>query len=170
MSAVSQMNEWITEHSRTLFAIARKFDIDLLDTEDIFHNMIAALLDNAISNPEFVNQNDAYKFQFAKWHASHLLDKSKVYSKYVAVEGTSEDGEESAFDLIADAAQVDPADLLEGDQLIAAVKTLSRENQQIVKLLYVGYSKAEIAEYMNISRPAISQRINTIQKAFACAV
>lgn len=170
MSAVSRMNEWITQNSRTLFAIARKFDIDPLETEDIFHDMIAALLDNAISNPDFVNQQDAYKFQFAKWHASHLLEKSKVYSKYVAVEGASEDGEESAFDLIADATQVDPADLLEGDLLIAAVKTLSRENQQIVKLLYVGYSKAEIADQMRISRPAVSQRIQTIQKALAVAI
>lgn len=167
---IAKMTEWITKNERTLGFIARKFDLRSMDSEDIFHNMIVALLENAKSHPEFADQSDAYKYQYAKWYAGHLLEIDQNYTRYVNEEGTvtcDEDGSISTFDLMADATQVDPAELIEGDNLLAAVKTLSPENQLIVKLLYVGYSKSEISGHLKISRPAVSQRLLTIQKALA---
>lgn len=45
-----------------------------------------------------------------------------------------------------------------------ALERLISQEGQIMKLRALGYSQSEIAKRLNISQPAVSQRINTIRK------
>jgi RNA polymerase sigma factor (sigma-70 family) len=52
-------------------------------------------------------------------------------------------------------------------ELHAVLASLSLENQKVVKMPFTGYSKAEIADSLKISRAAVSQRLKTISRQFA---
>jgi len=45
-----------------------------------------------------------------------------------------------------------------------ALERLISQEGQIMKLRALGYSQSDIAKRLNISQPAVSQRINTIRK------
>jgi DNA-binding NarL/FixJ family response regulator len=56
------------------------------------------------------------------------------------------------------------------DAITYILSNFSPDNQTLVKMLYAGYAKSEIADKLHISRPAVSQRIQTITKQFASLV
>ena len=156
---------------KKLEGISYKFTFYGLDAEDTLQSVCLALLEKAAVEPEFASQEDAYICQYAKWSAWHLLQSTKTYNDYVEAEKWTVDseGEEvSEFEYIpcTDPEPEQRAESYESERLLAeVVRQLAPENRVVVKMLYVGYSRAEIASKLQISRPAVTQRIKTIQKA-----
>jgi RNA polymerase sigma factor (sigma-70 family) len=52
----------------------------------------------------------------------------------------------------------------ETSELRSVFSNLSTDNRGVLVMLYHGYSKTEIAEAMGISKPAVTQRVQTIAK------
>lgn len=172
----NELNVRVEGLTRKLQGIAWKFSYYGLDIDDTFQTLVCELLERSVKEPEFASQEDAYICQYAKWCAWHLLQSSNTYSDYVSAEKwtMSEDGEEvSQFEFIP---TTDPepevrAEMYESARMLAEiVATLSPENRVVVKMLYVGYSRAEIAKKLNISRPAVTQRLTTVKKALRPAL
>jgi RNA polymerase sigma factor (sigma-70 family) len=154
-----------------LQGISYKMVFHGLDPEDTLQSICLALLERAAKEPEFASQEDAYICQYAKWSAWHLLQHSNIYNDYVEGEKWTADeeyNEISEFEYIPceDPEPEEMFERYEAERMLAlTVKDLAPENRTVVKMLYVGYSRAEIATKLHISRPAVTQRIKTIRKA-----
>ncbi len=159
--------------NRKLQGIAHKYQVPGMETDDVFQAMIEALLQHSTEDPAFVEQTDAYLCQYAKWQASHLLEKVQIYNKWVDEEKVSDDADdddEFGFEFITET----PEDIVEEREaraeMIKVIATLPTENQKIIQLLSIGYTKAEIADELGVSRPAISQRLAAIKQALQAFV
>lgn len=178
-SETTTMNSLISDLSSKLIAIAKSVSCRMPgeDWEDIYQIMVAALLERDVVDPDFVKQMPAYILKYASFVASHAAQKTKVYLKYVDIEGDEIDPEDAdssenfALDL-----RVDRERLLQalqgvenqvmndelGEDILKGCDWLSGKNLLIVCMLYEGYKKSEIAKALKISRPAVTQRIQTI--------
>ena len=142
--------------------------------EDVFQHMVLALIERAKQAPEFAEQTDAYLMQYATWKAQNKVQANRTYTRYVGDDGVivaEDDGDEITEIELRSADTWTPEDAFiksETDkELLAVLSSLSLENQKVVKMLYTGYTKAEIADSLKISRAAVSQRLKTISRRFA---
>jgi RNA polymerase sigma factor (sigma-70 family) len=142
--------------------------------EDVFQHMVLALIERAKQTPEFAEQTDAYLMQFATWKAQNKVQANRTYTRYVGDDGVivaEDDGDEITQIELETAETWTPEDACVQSEtekeLLAVLSSLSLENQKVVRMLYTGYSKAEIADSLKISRAAISQRLKTISRQFA---
>jgi len=51
-------------------------------------------------------------------------------------------------------------------ELFVVLPSLSGDNQKVVKVIFTGYSKIEIADNLKISRSAISERLKAVSPQF----
>jgi RNA polymerase sigma factor (sigma-70 family) len=142
--------------------------------EDVFQHMVLALIERAKQAPEFAEQTDAYLMQYATWKAQNKVQANRTYTRYVGDDGVivaEDDGDEITEIELRSADTWTPEDAFiksETDkELLAVLSSLSVDNQKVVKMLFTGYSKAEIADSLKISRAAVSQRLKTISRQFA---
>lgn len=150
-----------------------------VDPEDIYSDLVTAILNQAQVDPEFINQTDAYIIQFAKFQASHICQKAQVYLRFVDELGNVVDpeDEDQAEDLEMTAEvrekllqniQAVETEVLYNEMVETFVQTatsnLNQSELETVYMLYMGYKPAEIAREANISRAAVSMRIDKIAK------
>lgn len=139
--------------------------------EDVYQSMIVSLIDRADEAPEFAQQSDAYLMQFATWRGQNLGVTYRKHIQEDCIFSNDEDDETTSLVEMSAITLTTPEDLLVEDEtaveLLDLVASLTPENQKIVKMLYAGYSKTEIAASMGISKPAVSQRVATIGKQFS---
>ncbi|KPL72228.1 hypothetical protein ADN00_15525 [Ornatilinea apprima] len=150
-----------------------------VDPEDIYSDLVTAILNQAQVDPEFINQTDAYIIQFAKFQASHICQKAQVYLRFVDELGNVVDpeDEDQAEDLEMTAEvrekllqniQAVETEVLYNEMVETFVQTatsnLKQSELETVYMLYMGYKPAEIAREANISRAAVSMRIDKIAK------
>lgn len=159
----------ISDLTPALQGKARAFATPEFTAEDVFQAIVVALIEKANEDPSFAEQGDGYIIRHAEWTARHLNRNARTYGKYVDEERiTLDDNAEavSDFELIIDAGSVEEiADMNEKlGELKSSLKEMTPANRKIAYLLFIGYSKSEIADELKISRPAVSQRIQTIQK------
>jgi len=144
--------------------------------DDLYQDMAVSYLVRTQRQPEFASQTDAYIFTDLTWDAQNVAEKGRTYNRYMDSEHifSDDEGDEvSSFELIA-SGEPNPEDSYIDTEAIealsAAILTLTPENQQIVKMIYLGYSQVEIAAQLGVSKPAITQRKATIEKALLQAL
>jgi RNA polymerase sigma factor (sigma-70 family) len=147
-----------------IFAYSNFIHSPELDNEDIRQEMYLALLEKTAEDPTFAEQSPSYQAWFATWQAKHVAEKARTYDGHV------QDGDDEMMEIILcghSDEDDDPASIAEEEEelaeLLQQISALSPENQTVVKMTYLGYSTGEIAERLNISAPAVSQRKKTIK-------
>lgn len=166
---MTTFSDRISDLTPALMGKARAFATNEFSAEDIFQAIVTTLIEKSNSDPSFVEQGDGYFIRLAEWTARHMNRDDRVYGKYVGQEEITLDdnGDQvSDFELIIDAGSAEDAAQanLEFGEIKQALSGLTAENQKVAYLLFIGYTKAEIADELHISRPAVSQRIQTIQR------
>jgi RNA polymerase sigma factor (sigma-70 family) len=150
------------------------------DQDDLYQYMAQVIIEKANSHPEFLDQKDAYIVKYASWKASHLISHSITYLKYVDdqekmtpidTRGRLDfnlEWNEDEVDNTPIANDLTPEQaLIEAEaqaELLAVFDALSDESRDIITMLYQGFSKAEIALKMGVSKPAITQRVQTVAR------
>ena len=145
-------------------------------SDDLYQEMVMALLDRMSKEPSFVNQKDGYLLQYADWVARKNGQADRTYRSYVDAMPVmiGDDGETTAIlEFIAsdtptpEQMQVFAED---ADALMSIVRDLSPENQTLVKMLYYGHEQVEIAKVLGITKGAVSQRKKTVARAIASRI
>jgi hypothetical protein len=148
--------------------IARKFHLNDQSSEDIAHTMIERLLTKCAVDPAFIARDDGYWLRFANWMGYHLLQDTVIYNRYIESEAPADDGRADPYNQYEQAVDLAPEDdpelAYELAELRGVIETLPPHNRSLAALLMIGYRKSEIAFKFGISRPAISQRLDTIGK------
>lgn len=152
-----------------------QFQTALLDRDDVEQEMTLRVLEHAQSIPNYINQTDSYILRDAFFGGLMQRRSEKIYLSYVNGEDyqvcNDNDGyiDISVFELIPDSTpNPEDAAILQEEisTLEQAIVKMTPSNQQIVKMLLEGYSESEIADHLKISRPAVSQRKQTIARQF----
>ena len=156
--------------------IASRFSTDPIDQEDIFSEIVEAILTKC--KPEF---SDAMILTKAKWVAHDHINQARIYTKYVSDEtvfqASSEDDETQdgiefynvdAMNVVGSSFQ-NPEDALIADEensdFEKAIANLSPSLQVIVHLLKQGFKPVEISQKLGVSKSAVSQNMKIISKA-----
>ena len=148
-----------------IYSIARKFQLDDQSDEDIAHFMIERLLTRCAEDPAFVARDDGYWLRFANWMGFHLLHKTLTYNRNNLSEEPTNEDLPSPYELAVDfTPDANPEIALDLAELRKVINSLPLHNRKLAAMLMIGYSKSEIAEAIGISRPAITQRLDTIRK------
>lgn len=147
-----------------IFAYSNFIHSPELETEDIRQEMYLALLEKSAEDPTFAEQSPSYQSWYATWQAKHTAEKARTYDGHV------QDADDTQMEIILcgnSDENNDPARVAEQEEelaeLLQQISALSPENQTVVKMTYLGYTTGEIAERLNISAPAVSQRKKTIK-------
>jgi len=173
-----KVNSRIETLEPRLTAIAKKISTyGPIEWEDLYQTMLKGLLERNMVDSNFFEQTDAYILKYGEFMARHSAQKARVYLKYVDEEGFEidpEDGSEEesySLDLMVGRERIqasienverttETSELC--DAILEGCDELSETNLQIITLLYMGYKKVEIAKELGISKPAVTQRIQTI--------
>lgn len=177
---MSEMSEILDRIDPTLRRLAYKFQTEELDPEDVYQNMVLAIIEKAKKNPSFIavrdgyseTERDHYIINFAAWIAKNHIQKSRVYRKYVSSIEASEaktESDDAILDFVVDETEAKrPEKAIEHkeslDSIMQAIKALDEPNQMIVLMAFSGHTNKEIAAALHISAPAVSQRRNMIRQ------
>lgn len=136
-----------------------------LDADDLYQNACLQLIEKTNDDDSILDQQDAFILQAIKWNMGHDALKSRIYTKYVEAEprATNDEGDEIDWleTLISDNGNTPEKQMIRKEQiekLQAAIRTLSPDNQKVVEMLLEGHKQKEIAEALNITSPAVTQR------------
>jgi len=150
----------ITELEPRLRAKASAFAHDALDADDIYSEMVEAILRKC--KPE---DTDGFLMQCANWTAQAYVAKRVSYGEYVQDLDIDEDEAEAAgFKVVATRTIEDTLVQRETLKMFEKViKSLPAENQKVVALLSVGMNQREIAKELKVSEQTISERMKKIR-------
>jgi RNA polymerase sigma factor (sigma-70 family) len=169
----------IVKLDRNLRSIASSFSTDKMDADDIYGEIVIAILTHSSEN-----DSNSRILARAKWTCLDITRHGKVIDKHTQIE-FSADARNDGSDVDADEDEQDRQDSLfhssqtpedtvisaEMQLLVAqAVAGMAPEYQQIVRMLAGGDNYAEIATKMNVSRPAITQRVQKIRQVLVGAM
>lgn len=135
-----------------------------VDAGDLAQAMAVTLLEH-----DYLNV-DGYCVRFAKHRAVDRLRADATYRRYVDVMPAllGEDDEVLDFDEFLPAPGQDPEDaLIDKQERAEILERLNATQRRVLTLLANGYSKAEIAEKLGVSRPRISQHLEAIRTIHA---
>lgn len=153
--------------------IANQFASDPMDADDIFSEIVEAILTKC--DPGF---SDAKILTKAKWVACDHTKSIRTYNKYIddesafiaAPEGDLENCE-ADFEQISANIYPNPEDAIiaceEADELALAISEFSPTLHLTFSLLRKGYKLVEIAQKMGISKSAVSQNVFKISRKLA---
>ena len=147
-----------------------------LDQADIKQHIAIKFLERCQVDPAFISRSDPQLIKFADWRAKNLIESTVIYSDYVGSETfvTDEDGEEeSSFEWIADGAPLPETTAILHETAVIidrVIGALGERRQTICKMLASGYTEAEIARSLGVSRGAISQQKTVIRQALEQAI
>jgi RNA polymerase sigma factor (sigma-70 family) len=173
MSPAEEALDRLTPKLRSIaYRIAQGDPSGVLDPDDIFQEMAIVLLERSEKDPEFLNQKDAYILVTCAHNGgTHKVRSSRThYHHYAYTTESTDDAFDDIIDLIPSrepSPEKQVIDLEEIRAISAAYLALTPENQQVVKLLYLGDRQTEVAAVMGITPAAISQRKQVIARTFA---
>lgn len=135
-----------------------------LDADDLTQGMVITLLEH-----EYLDV-DGYCVKFSKKRAISRLRSDTTYRTYVAPMPTmlGEDDEVLDYDEFLPSPSENPEDaLIAKERRAELLARLSQVQRRVIDLLAAGYSKSEIADMLGVSRPRVSQHIETLRAALA---
>lgn len=127
----------------------------------------------------FENEKPAFILKQVAWQAYAYCDSEKAYNRRVdtikanSVVDRAGDDIYDYTEVLADNSTSVEDQIAEREQAEAiaeAVEALDPKAQQMIRLLRQGHSFAEIAAKLDVSRSAVSQKMDTIRKYLALAV
>jgi RNA polymerase sigma factor (sigma-70 family) len=139
------------------------------DADDLYQEMVLALLERAARSPAFADQADAYLLQYAEWTARHACEKSRTYTRIVGEDDDPAGSRPTTFDLLPAHEPSPEAACIHTEQIEAlarAVSELAPRDQVIVKMIYLGHQEVDIARHLNVSKSAVSHRKRAIAQSF----
>lgn len=143
----------------------------LVEYDDIVQEMALRILERAEQIPDLNEQTNAYLMIDACRNAGYrMCNKEITYLKYVDAETVADSDDESEISIfeIIPSKSTDPEDALIqkeiADELRSRISTMSPECQQFIALAVQGYTDAEIARKLEVSKSAICQRRKTVSK------
>lgn len=150
---------------RKIDYIAWKLSSPGMPKEDVYQEILIGLIEKN-DLYKLADQTDAYIVKLAEWIGRNRLDASLTYNKYVDEERifTGDDGDEiSTFELIPSEIQDLENSLVIHEALAGVVTRATGADIRVIRLLYLGYSKSQIANELGVSKAAISQHIKKIK-------
>jgi RNA polymerase sigma factor (sigma-70 family) len=176
MNTTTTLTSRIQELEPRLRRIANQFASDPMDADDIFSEMVEAILNHC--EPDF---SDAKILTKAKWVAYDHVNSVRIYTKYIGDANDlpvhSDDDPETYdvdFEQVTATYFPNPEQAViereEAAELFRAVSQLSPTLQLIVSLLSKGYKPVEIADKMGISKSAVSQNISRISTSLTSSM
>lgn len=130
------------------------------DSGDLYQEMALAIIERSTTDPAFLGQTPSYVVSYGAYKGKDTVKRERV----IASRTISEDMLENFEDY-----SEDPASFFEEYQaavrVLDALKRLSKTQQTIVKMVYLGYSQKEISQELGISAAAVSQYRSSIRSA-----
>ncbi len=169
--AATSINERIEALQPRLKARANRIYSPCHDQEDIFQEMVVALLEKAAREPGFADQTDAYLLNYATWvGGKRNAEKAFTYNRYVLSEGAvqNDEGDETSTLEFIPASTPTPEEAAISDEdsrrFLEGIENLTAEQQKIVVMLYLDYNQTEISRRLGVTRQAICERKKTLAK------
>lgn len=134
--------------------------------EDAFQDMALSLVEKGVQEPAFLEQTDSFILSRCSWDGRNKAQSGRTYSKF-------NEPEDIGFELLSDRS-AGPEDEAETRELMAglknAIERLGVKDREIIALLVIDCSPADIARKLGVSRSAISQRLQRIRTTLAGAL
>lgn len=147
-----------------------------LTQDDYKQHIYLKLIERCQIDPAFLDRPDPQLIKFADWRARNLLESTTLYSDYVGEEtySTDEDGDsESDFEWIADPGPTPETSVILRERaaiIDITARSLGERRHTICRMLADGYTEAEIARRLGVSRAAVNQQKTIIRQALAQAL
>lgn len=162
--STSSIYERLDKLTPKIFAYSKFIHGPGLGTDDIRQEMYLALLEKQQEDPTFFDNNDSYMAWYATWTAKNKAARSRRYDH--RIEGSTDT--ESFEYYHVDREKSDPAKIAENNEnmteILEALQQMASENVTVIKMVYLGYSNTEIAETLNVTPAAVSQRKKNITR------
>lgn len=156
----------------TLKRISARYATNEYDADDIYQEIIEKILKTCKET-----DTTSYLCQLATWTARNLVNAERIYMRYVTTVTDDDSGDEEILDIseiFIDQNSVTPEDrLIEYETSKELAVLLSRvldqlddTNRSIVGMLMQGKTHQTIADTLNLTRTAISNRVRSMRGAF----
>lgn len=130
------------------------------EPEDVYQDMTLALVEQSDQEPAFLEQKDNYILSLCSWRGRNKAQSKRTYDKY-------NQPENFGFELISDRT-AGPEEAIEMGEMFAtlknAIERLSVKDREILSLLVIDCTPAEISRKLGVTRSAISQRLSRIRR------
>jgi RNA polymerase sigma factor (sigma-70 family) len=162
--------------SPTLKKIAARYATDKIDADDIYQGIVEKVLKTC--SPE---DTKSYICQLATWTARNIVNAELIYMRYVTTVKGEETGEEDETldisEIFVDSNAVSPEDhLIEyetsnelAEILSTVIDDLDDTNRTIIGMLMQGKTHQAIADALDLTRTAISNRVRGMRGTFQMA-
>jgi RNA polymerase sigma factor (sigma-70 family) len=161
--------------STPLHQIAAKYATSEVDAQDIYQCIIEKALKTCSPS-----DTKSYICQLATWTARNMANSERIYLRYVTVIDDRESDDEEALDfaeIFADSSAPTPEDMLIENEacaefrrnLVHVFNRLDTTNQRIVLMLARKVTHDRIADSLDITRTAVSNRVRKLRGIFQMA-
>jgi RNA polymerase sigma factor (sigma-70 family) len=149
------------------------------DADDLYQSMVEAIMLKQAQCPEFLDQTNWYICRFATFTARHIARKDQVYIRYAKPEEdlipfTNPDKEYdtdfSPMDFLPSGTMNPEAAVIHGEDLAEiarVIMSLPKDNRDVVVMMVLGESQAEISTKLEKSRSVISRRVTKAAELLA---
>jgi len=138
------------------YNVARQYNAD---PDDVEQDIILAILERYVGEPEFLNQTDAYIVNHGAWRARDTLHRQLVQANRCQ-EDVPLDNDDPNSSTLLDTIPSTPWPEIElGMDIESALAPLNRQNQNIARMLATGHNATEISAKVGISYKTVYNRM-----------
>lgn len=167
---IAYAGQRIAELDARIRMTVSRYSRDPMQADDIYGYVVERLLTSIVQG-----DTDAYILRLVSLRAADFIRSEEAYTFYadvedaiVTTEDTEDDGDVFERFVSQSSSPEDQIVLREmSSQIAEAMSALSEDNREIVMLIADGVKPAEIARRMNISRAAVSSRLQTIRSSMS---
>jgi RNA polymerase sigma factor (sigma-70 family) len=174
-SSITTLESKIENLTPTLKKIANRYANGKVEADDLFQHMVEKIFRSCKAE-----DTKSYICQLATWTARNMVNAEKIYLRYVTTGPEQDDSETKATDFIemfSDAEAVSPEQRLvelesEAEMRLVLAKiypSLDDTNKQIVVMLSENKTHQTIAEFLGITRQAVTNRVRDLRGIFQLA-
>lgn len=151
---------------------ARAIASDDVQVDDIQQTAYLHVLEREQATPDYQQQHTvSYVTTGAIWQAKHRTTRAqRIYRKHVGEldnrrsYDNDDSGDESMdWEEITPGRAPTPEEAAIIHEILEGIKQLSPKNQQVVRLIYAGYSQTEIAHKLGVSPAAVAWQLGSIR-------
>jgi RNA polymerase sigma factor (sigma-70 family) len=177
-ATAATLHQRLTELDSDIKAIASYTLPDHRD--DIFQSLVTLVIEETEKNPDFIKQKDEYILKFCSWRAKNIAKSFFVYEQHITSnipgecqhesDSTEDDDSESGFQNFTDDFRSAEDEAIENEKisyLSAVISSMNNKDQKIVTMLFLGYSKKEIADELGLAKSTITGHTVRISQRLA---